>query len=285
MTRTIDSSLQTHLDGEVTTLALCWKIVRTDNTTYYFTDHDVDLAVDGDTYESAASGDPMAISNKLDLSVDNLDVDVMLDSSKISEDALREGRFDYAEIWVFMVNYEDTTYKIQLLHGTLGEVEIRDYYAKVEFRSLMQQVQQRIGRTYMQLCDCNAFADSRCGLTEATYTTSGTVSAVTDSANFDTTDLTQDSDYYDYGKLTWTSGDNSGLISEVKNYELASDGMGSLELRVPLPNDIQIGDTFDVVAGCDRQFSTCKDKFSNVNNFRGFPHIPGRDETLKYAIH
>jgi uncharacterized phage protein (TIGR02218 family) len=43
------------------------------------------------------------------------------------------------------------------------------------------------------------------------------------------------------------------------------------------------GDTFEVVAGCDRTFATCKSKFNNVRNFRGFPHIPGRDEGLKYG--
>ncbi len=34
--------------------------------------------------------------------------------------------------------------------------------------------------------------------------------------------------------------------------------------------------------GCDRQLSTCRDRFGNVANFRGFPHIPGNDFVLKY---
>ena len=38
----------------------------------------------------------------------------------------------------------------------------------------------------------------------------------------------------------------------------------------------------DFALGCDRQLSTCRDRFDNVANFRGFPHIPGNDFVLKY---
>ena len=34
--------------------------------------------------------------------------------------------------------------------------------------------------------------------------------------------------------------------------------------------------------GCDRQLATCRGRFGNVVNFRGFPHIPGNDFVLKY---
>ena len=40
------------------------------------------------------------------------------------------------------------------------------------------------------------------------------------------------------------------------------------------------GDTFSVTAGCDKQFATCKSKFANGLNFRGFPFMPGNDAVL-----
>jgi len=46
---------------------------------------------------------------------------------------------------------------------------------------------------------------------------------------------------------------------------------------------ISIADAFTIRAGCDKQFSTCKAKFSNVANFRGFPHIPGNDFVIENA--
>lgn len=33
---------------------------------------------------------------------------------------------------------------------------------------------------------------------------------------------------------------------------------------------------------CDRRLATCRERFDNVANFRGFPHIPGNDFVLKY---
>jgi len=38
----------------------------------------------------------------------------------------------------------------------------------------------------------------------------------------------------------------------------------------------------DFALGCDRQLATCRDRFDNVPNFRGFPHIPGNDFVLRY---
>jgi len=35
-------------------------------------------------------------------------------------------------------------------------------------------------------------------------------------------------------------------------------------------------------AGCDKQAATCRNKFGNFLNFRGFPHIPGEDWLSAY---
>jgi uncharacterized phage protein (TIGR02218 family) len=37
----------------------------------------------------------------------------------------------------------------------------------------------------------------------------------------------------------------------------------------------RVGDGFTVTAGCDKSVKTCKAKFDNEVNFRGFPHVPG----------
>ncbi len=54
--------------------------------------------------------------------------------------------------------------------------------------------------------------------------------------------------------------------------------------------DANLGDArCGVVAGagvpitCDKRFATCCNVFNNINNFRGFPHIPGNDFVLSYA--
>ena len=35
---------------------------------------------------------------------------------------------------------------------------------------------------------------------------------------------------------------------------------------------------------CDKRFATCKAKFANALNFRGFPHLPGNDAAYGYVV-
>ena len=43
-----------------------------------------------------------------------------------------------------------------------------------------------------------------------------------------------------------------------------------------------VGDGFRLIAGCDKTFETCKAKYANAANFRGFPHMPGEDWVTAY---
>jgi len=77
------------------------------------------------------------------------------------------------------------------------------------------------------------------------------------------------SGYFDHGKVTFTSGENSGLSMEVKAY-----APGVISLMLPMPFEIVAGDTYAATAGCNRAFETCQQRFNNVVNFRGFPNLP-----------
>jgi hypothetical protein len=55
-----------------------------------------------------------------------------------------------------------------------------------------------------------------------------------------------------------------------------------LSLFLPALYPIQAGDTCTIRPGFDKSFGTCRAKFDNVVNFRGFPHVPGTDQVLSY---
>ena len=61
-------------------------------------------------------------------------------------------------------------------------------------------------------------------------------------------------------------------------------GIVVLELWQMMPEPLAADDAFVVTAGCDKRFDTCRDRFANVVNFRGFPHIPGNDFVARYAV-
>jgi uncharacterized phage protein (TIGR02218 family) len=46
---------------------------------------------------------------------------------------------------------------------------------------------------------------------------------------------------------------------------------------------MSVGDAVTVTTGCDKQLETCRAKFGNAVNFRGFPHMPGNDFVTSYV--
>lgn len=107
MSKTISGGMQTHLAGGLTTVCMAWKIVRLDGEAFYFTDHDVDLLIDGNTYKASTGMVPSAISQQRDLSVDNQEVVAFLDDTSIVEADIMAGLWDYADVSIYLVNYAE----------------------------------------------------------------------------------------------------------------------------------------------------------------------------------
>jgi uncharacterized phage protein (TIGR02218 family) len=135
--KTISAAFAQHLAGEVTTLATCWRITRRDGVVLGFTDHVRDLEVDGITYKAASGYTRAAVRSTADLAVDNLDVESVFADDGITEQDLRTGRYDFAEVRMFLVNYEDLAQGVlKLRRGWLGQVEIRDGIYVAELRGM-----------------------------------------------------------------------------------------------------------------------------------------------------
>jgi hypothetical protein len=51
--------------------------------------------------------------------------------------------------------------------------------------------------------------------------------------------------------------------------------LNEFTLYEPMPNDIQIGDSFSATYGCNKSYEdACEGRYANRVNFRGEPHIP-----------
>jgi hypothetical protein len=124
--KTLSPDLAAHVAGEVTSLATCWRLERTDGWVRGFTDHDQNLVVEGVTYVAATGFLPSAIKSGSDLSVDNLDVDGFLNDEALKAEDLTAGLFDGAKIDIFLVNWADLSQgRVLLRRGSLGEVKRR----------------------------------------------------------------------------------------------------------------------------------------------------------------
>lgn len=269
----ISAALLAHMQGETTTLATCWLVTRTDGQIFGFTDHCADLTINSVVYSASSGYAATAIQSASGMGVDNLDIQGALDSSTITEQDLLAGLWDFAAIEIFIVNYADLTMgSMTLRSGNLGSVRTGRGMFVAELRGMMQRLQQAVGRLVMPACNAD-LGDSRCGINLGTFTdgtVSGSVDSVTSNRQFLDAGLTQAANWFAGGLLTWTSGLNSGLAAEVKAFT-----GGAVSLHIAMPYTVQVGDTFTIKAGCDKSVTTCRTKFSNVVNFRGFPHLPG----------
>lgn len=81
--------------------------------------------------------------------------------------------------------------------------------------------------------------------------------------------------YFTYGTVKWTGGQNAGYSSYVRDFV-----PGAVTIALPTYYPIAAGDTYSIVAGCDKQCGTCASRWNNIANFRGFPYIPGPDAIL-----
>jgi len=282
--RTLPVGLQAHLDTGATTLCWCWRLTRSDGTELGFTDHDRDLSFDGTTFEADSGFTASEIASSVGLSVDNLEAEGALQSDHMSEADLAKGLYDNAVVEVWRVNWADVSERVLVRQGNLGEVAINDGAFVAEIRGLAHELNQDQGRVYQGQCDAD-LGDTRCGvdLDNAAYLGSGTVDSTVSGASFAATGLGGfDAGWFTRGFVTWDTGGNAGEKMEVKLHTKAS-GTVTIALWQTPAVGVSIGDTFTIRAGCDKQFTTCKAKFSNVVNFRGFPHIPGNDFVIENA--
>lgn len=276
--RPITPNLNAHLQGEVTTLATCWKITRTDGVVKTFTDLDSDIVFASLTYLSIAGFTPSSVETKDNFSVDNVEVQGMFQTGYITAPDLLAGKYDFAEVEIFIVNYMDISQGRMLLRrGRLGEVTMQKDTFIAELRGLAESLQQTIGELYQPSCRA-ILGDSECKKVLTSFTFTGTVTTVTSGLIFTSNALTQPAGYFTGGQITWTSGNNNGLKMEVKEF-----ANKQVVLAQAMPYGIQVGNSFQIVAGCDKTHQTCISKFNNIINFRGEPFVPGTDAISKTA--
>lgn len=367
MSKTVSANLLTELASEAPNIATCWKIEREDGTILGFTDWAEPIIYGGLTYYSAGGYQRTAINQKEGLSVDNMDVIGLIDSSYITEDDLLSRKYHNAKVWIFIVSPNNIGWgDLKLDYGRLGEITVGKAHFTAEFRSLMTLVNQEFGNKYSRYCRHilgeSLIVDNietKCGIelepavwqastaytvgdavspsiyngrrfvctNEGTsndtegepawdttigntttetdgvewecydaYTKEGTVTSVVSDFKFIDTSFTDSDGWYQYGVLTWITGNNIGLRHDIKE----SLNTGSFTLKKPTIKTIEVGDTFKVSVGCNHILKMpgdvkgspytgdCRAKFNlenggNAKQFGGEPELPNLDRVATPA--
>lgn len=263
-------------------MCYCWRMTRKDGEVLAFTDHDENITFDTVTYIAETGFTASAAQQSLGMAVDNLELIGAFNSAAITESDMVAGLYDDADLLIHWVNWVDPSQRIISLSGSLGEITQTGIQFTAELRSLAHRLGQTLGHVHTRTCRVSRFANAACGLDPLLYTFSAVVTSVASRNQFFAVGLAQDSGYFDRGVVTWLTGDNAGSTVDVRAHYYDGTAAADIGVYSPAGFDIQIGDAFTIIAGCDQAFSTCVG-FGNAVNFRAEPHMPGKDFTTLFA--
>lgn len=199
------------------------------------------------------------------------------------------GKWNFATIEVFSASWEHPEYG-ELVHGVCKSGELKDYqtYFTAEARGIMSLLSQNVNKVTSRFCRVKDFRDAECGHTSATVTIDAVVYNIEQSALpiVETTPLPEglffsDGDvvgnnppigFFANGKVTCVTGANAGVSREISQ-SAPSGGFVRVYVKRTFPFEIEMGDTFDLVAGCNRSIEDCM-KFENIVNRRAEDWIP-----------
>ncbi|MDO1581568.1 DUF2163 domain-containing protein [Rhizobium oryzicola] len=275
----LPEALAAHLAGDATTTCRAWRVTRRDGVVLGFTDHDGDLTMDGTLCRAASGFSASDEEAATGIAASSSDVAGGFSSDVIAEEDLAAGHFDGARVELFLVNWVDPSQCVLLAVREVGEVTRSGGQFKAELRSLANRLDQPQGRLFNRRCDA-ALGDARCGVDLAGFTGQGAILAMVDRSHLTVSGIASfAAGFFDQGSLRLASGERA----EIEAHTVLVDGTVQLSLWLPMERDVAGGEAVTVIAGCDKRFSTCKSRFNNHLNFRGFPHVPGSDFAYSYV--
>ncbi len=284
--KTLGAGLATHVTGEETTLAHALRITRLDDEIFGFTSNPRDDTIDGLIYDASQGLDVTSIATSLGLAVDNLQLTTLNDSTLFEEADVFNGVWDNAAFVLFRYNYENISNGLDYqLAGMFGEANIRNGAVMAELRGLQQFYQQSVGRYFTKNCSWRLGVNdgilSRCPIDLPSLTVTGTLNSVTSNQVFRDSTRSEAADYFGEGVFKFTDGLNAGVSRRIKSY--SADGTFTLDR--PMYRSVGGTETYTAKPGCRKRFAEdCIAKFDVEDSFGGFPHAPGRNALMQFAV-
>ncbi|HZM01042.1 MAG TPA: DUF2163 domain-containing protein [Planctomycetota bacterium] len=266
-------------------LATLWTITRRDGQVFRFTDHCGALVDDvGGTFtpvggpgasarEHEAGDREHTAEMKAALVVGGAETDD-LEAGKWHDAIAIERVVDWRHPWMGCIRYHK---------WFLGNIQWDGEKWTATLAGYTSRFRRPQGDIYSQHSCTHDFGDAfgldtwGCKFDVAATEETGTVAAIISPKRiFRATGLTPAlaAEFFVGGTLTWATGDNADIVSVVRR-QTEGSGYYEFELELPPPEAVAIGDTFDVIKGCQKRFLEDCTPNAQTDNFGGFPHMPG----------
>jgi uncharacterized phage protein (TIGR02218 family) len=261
-------------EGELTSMALCWRLERTDGAGIALTSHDRQILTDSLSFDPNPGMIPATTTRSLGLEPDTGELAGALSSEALADTDLSVGRWDDSTLELTLIDWSDPDGQpITLLAGELGSVSINGESFTADLRGAAAQLDEAVCPATSAECRAR-FGDKSCRVDLAGRTIAATI--VASSGGLLTLDQDVD-DRFVLGRLRYMGGVNCGLSTLIMSAEGAAVKVRDLPRATVEP-----GCRVQLREGCDKRFATCVSRFNNAVNFRGEPHLPGNDLLTRY---
>jgi uncharacterized phage protein (TIGR02218 family) len=186
--------------------------------------------------------------------------------------ALWSGQFDGATLQLeraFMPTYGDTSPgTVVLFAGRISNIDVSRIGAAISVRSHLELLNIQMPRRLWQPTCTHIFGGPTCLFNRSTLALNFAAGAGSTALQINGAPVTTNP--FVFGTITGLTGYNAGYSRTI--YGFTSGGFVSIKLAFLFP--IVVGDTFQILPGCDKTATTCLTKFNNLVHFGGFPYIP-----------
>ena len=272
----------------------CYTMTLLNGTVFRFCDQSINVTVGGYTF--AGTGVKIsrnALKQSVGVEVDTLTLFLQATSTDLINgfpwyQAMLMGALDGAQVdldiafasapgvngaapsWLGTVNW---------FSGYVGDIgNVSRTGCSIDIKGDSERLDIMMPRNLFQPSCTNTLYDSACTVLRSTYTGYAYVNADTYTAGnpsiFATNISAGSVGYYDLGYVKIFGGAYDGMSKTVKWSNVSPSGNLVLWFFEPWPIVIPAGQEFQVSPGCDKAYTTCKNKFNNVIHFRGTDQIP-----------
>ncbi len=173
-----------------------------------------------------------------------------------------------AKINIKTVNEKQQLWDLISLYVTKFQQNELDFHLECESEAI--KYNKSLLKIYSQTCRAN-LGDQLCRIDINKFSQELQISKI--EGNIITCEnLNQDNNYFKLGSAIFKVNDTGNLLSF--KYRINASSRNTIGLAVLPALEVQQAKMVTIIPGCDKEFTTCHQKYDNNINFRGEPFIP-----------
>lgn len=308
MPHPLTSSMDALRRAPVMHLASCWRVTRKDGVQLRLTDADAPITLgDGEVYEPTGAADASARRKETELESQSVEIVGVMSSEKITVEDLRRGKYRDAQVEYFLVDRRypwQGHYHFQRFWMRAPAFDSEAWTAELE--GFSGRLEREVGLVAARHCrhelgDAFGTPNIGCTVDLSLHTVSnksvvwvdGTLNRTKFRLGYDSPNA---DGHFALGKVVWLTGDNAGTVSRVRTDSKQDTDKCEVELFLEADYEIQVGDTCDLVLGCNKLAGVglndttghCKNRYGISGGIRpefgGDPYIPGTSKILRRPL-